>query len=134
MAFIPAITWVYIFGISVLSGSEVKGRDPVAATVCLSSVAAAAVLYSIFNITGLLPEKWGLYFCIAWLGVALFFSLRLFADTTPQNYQKTIKWLLLLLVILDGVIVMGARSIIAGFLVFLFILPGGYVAKRFYVT
>jgi hypothetical protein len=131
---IPLLTWLYIFGITVLSSSEVKGRDPLAVAVCLACIAGVAVLYWLFAALDLLQNSVGIYFCLAWSIAAGVLSIRLFLRTTPEDYQITIKWLLLLLVVLDGVIVFGARSVIAGVLVFPLIFPGGYVANRFYVT
>lgn len=131
---IPVLTWLYIFGITVLSSSEVYGRDPTTVIICLSCIVGVTALYWLFGALDLLHGNPGIYFCLGWMSAALFFSLRLFFKTDPSDYQQTIKWLLLLLVILDGAIVIGARSIIAGLLVFPLIFPGGYVAKRFYVT
>jgi hypothetical protein len=66
--------------------------------------------------------------------LVLFFPLRLFKNNAPVDYQKSVKYLLLFLVALDGVIVIGTRSILSGLFVFPLILPGGYVAKRYYIT
>ena len=132
--FIPLLTWLYIFGITVLSSGEVKGRDPFSVAVCLSCVAGVAFGYWLFTALDLLQNHVGFYFCLVWSSAAGFLLLRLFFKTSPGDYQKTIKWLLLLLVVLDGVIVCGAQSVAAGMLVFPLILPGGYVAKRFYMT
>lgn len=131
---IPLLTWLYIFGITVLSASEVKGRDPLPVSICLACISGVTVLYFFFSIMNLFQNEAGLYFCLVWMASAAFFPLRLFSKTGPGDYQMAIKWLLMLLVILDGIIVIGARSPAAAIFVFPLILPGSYVAKRFYVT
>jgi hypothetical protein len=131
---IPVLTWLYIFGITVLSSSEVSGHNPTTVIICLSCIMGVTALYWLFGALDLFHGNPGIYLCLGWMAAALFFSLRLFFKTAPSDYQQTIKWLLLLLVILDGTIVIGARSMVAGLLVFPLIFPGGYVAKRFYVT
>ena len=131
---IPFLSWLYIFGITVLSSSEIKGWSPFSVSVCLASIAGVAISYWILGRIGILGEPLGLVLCVVWMTFAMFFPLRLYKKSTPKDYQKAIKWLLLLLVILDGVLVAGMRSVFAAFLVFLFIFPGGYIAKRFYMT
>jgi hypothetical protein len=131
---VPLLTWLYIFGITVLSSGEVKGSDPFPVAICLACVAGVAVGYWIFAALDLLQNDAGLFFCLVWFSAAGILLLRLFFRTSPGDYQKTIKWLLLLLVVLDAVIVCGARSAVAGMLILPLILPGGYVAKRFYMT
>jgi 4-hydroxybenzoate polyprenyltransferase len=131
---IPLLLWLYIFGITVLSSNEVKGRDPISVGVCLSCIAGVAVLYWLFIEMDIIQRYTGIYFCLIWMGIALIQPLRLLFKPTPADYQKAVKWLLLFLVILDGAIVAGVRSEVAAIFVCLFIFPGGYIAKRFYVT
>ena len=131
---IPVLTGLYIFGITVLSSSEVQGRDAGTVIVCIASIVGVTGLFWLFGALELLPGRAGLYFCLGWMATALCLSCRLFFKTAPNYYQHTIKWLLLLLVILDAAIVAGARSAVAGFMVLPLIFPGGYFAKRIYVT
>jgi 4-hydroxybenzoate polyprenyltransferase len=134
MMLIPLLPWLYIFGITVLSSNEVKGRDPISVGICLSCIAGVVVLYRLFGEMDIIQRYSGTYFCLIWMGIALIHPLRLLFKPTPTDYQKAVKWLLLSLVILDGAIVAGVRSEVAAIFVCLFIFPGGYIAKRFYLT
>jgi 4-hydroxybenzoate polyprenyltransferase len=133
-AAIPLLTWVYIFGVTVLSGSEATGKDPRAVIVSSLSFTSVFMLYSLLYHAGILPRAAGLYSALIAILAINALVFRLFFRQTPRDFQFTMKWLLISLVLLDGIIVAGIRPYPEALFVWVLIGPVIYIAKKFYVT
>ncbi|MDX9786362.1 MAG: UbiA family prenyltransferase [Desulfobacterales bacterium] len=131
---IPLLTGVYIFGVTVLSGSESSGKNPLAVIVSSLSIASVFAIYKILFAMGVLPNPAGLYSMLTVILVLSTAVLRLLIRQTPKDYQQTMKWLLVSLIVLDGILVTGVRPFHEALVVWLLIAPGLYVSRKFYMT
>lgn len=82
---IPLLTGLYIFGITILSSSEVKGHDPFSVIICLASIVGIMLSYWGYGKIGVLPHHAGIFFCLAWMLIALSFTLVLLFKQTPSS-------------------------------------------------
>lgn len=131
---IPFLTGVYIFGVTVLSGCESSGKNPTAVIVSALSIAGVFAIYKILFAVGVLPHPAGLYSMLTAILVLSAAVLRLLVRQGAKDCQHTMKWLLISLIVLDGLIVLGARPFPEALIVWLWIAPAVYVGKNFYVT
>lgn len=132
---IPLLTGIFIFGVTALSSQEtkVKGSSfPV--FVSAGSIAVVYALYWLFFITDLLSQKPGLILCTLWTILLLVYLLRLIKKRSARDIQKAVKLLIIFLVLLDGIIVSGIRSICWQFLVWILLVPAFITSKKFYIT
>lgn len=131
---IPLLTAVHIFGVTRLSRLETEGNDMAGIVVSGLSILGVVLLYGLLRIYGVLPAGVGFGLCMIWaagLGVLL---IRLIAIPSPGRTQQTIKYFLMGLVILDGVIVAGHGSVFLAIPVWTMLLPTFVVSRKFYVT
>jgi 4-hydroxybenzoate polyprenyltransferase len=133
-ATLPLLTGVYIFGVTVLSGSETTGKDPRAVIVSALSFAFFFVIYSLLFHAGVLPRAAGLYSALVAVLAILTLVFRLLFRQTPRDFQLTMKWLLISLILLDGIIVAGVRPYYETLFVWFLIGPVVYISKKFYMT
>ena len=132
---IPAVTGIYIFGVTVLSRQEAakKVHTP-AVLVAAGCIAGACLLMGLFFKTGILPGWAALVLGVPW-GLCLTGTvLVLLRKASPAAVQKTVKRLLLNLVVLDGILVAAAGPVWEAALVWVLLIPASVVARRFYVT
>lgn len=131
----PLLTGIFIFGVTVLSSQEtkVKGSSfPI--LVSAGSVAVVYALYWLFFITDILSQKPGLLLCTLWTIFLIVYLLRLIEKRSAENIQKTVKMLIIFLMLLDGIIVSGIRSIYRPLLVWILLVPAFITSKKFYIT
>lgn len=131
---IPLLTGMYIFGVTVLSGSETKGDDPRAVIVSALSMASVFAVYNLLYAFGVLPDAFGRYAALAAVLMAVAGLFRLLVRSSPKDFQQTMKWLLISLVILDGIIVAGVRPVYEALLVWMLIVPVILVSRKMYMT
>ena len=131
---IPLLTGIHIFGVTALSRHEAEGHDQRGIVICSATLIAVPLLYCTFWLTGVLPNKMGMYLCSIWAISLLVLMARLAVKPSPANTQLTVKWLLMGLVILDGVIVAGLQPWIWGLIVWLMVFPVVAISRKFYVT
>ncbi|MBC2711700.1 MAG: UbiA family prenyltransferase [Desulfosarcina sp.] len=131
---IPLLTGIYIFGVTALSRHETEGNDMRGILVCGMAIAVIPLLYWLLWLFDVLPVDAGLVLCTVLFLVLSGLLLRLAKQPSPANTQQTIKWLLMALVILDGIIVSGACSLPWGAFVWAMLIPVVIVSRKFYVT
>lgn len=132
---VPLLTGIFIFGVTVLSSQETKVKAsffPV--LVSAGSIAVVYALYWLFFITDLLSEKAGLILCTLWAILLLVYLLRLIEKRSAGDIQKAVKLLIISLVLLDGIIVSGIRSVYWPLLVWILLVPAFITSKKFYIT
>lgn len=132
---LPLLTGIFIFGVTVLSSQETKVKGsffPV--LVSAGSIAVVYALYWLFFITDLLSQKPGLILCTLWTIFLLVYLLRLIKKRSAQDIQKAVKLLIISLMLLDGIIVSGIRSIYWPLLVWILLVPAFITSKKFYIT
>lgn len=135
MLLLPAITGVFIFGVTVLSRHEVYGGNvSPAVQAAILAVAASCFLGIVFFLGGIMPKITGVVLSILWAAGMMTVLFRLMGDASPERIQKTIRLLLMNLVVLDGILVTGFASPIHAAAVWLLVLPGRFLSRRFYVT
>ena len=134
-ALIPLLMLIYIFGVTFLSRMEaVGGKSRGHVGVAMVSMAGVGVLYFFLHAANVLPNKLGL---ILWLLCFLFQSylvFRLCVKHTPEDYQSTIKNLLISIILLDGIIAIGAVSIIPALFIWLLIIPVKFSGRIMAIT
>ena len=132
---LPFLTGIFIFGVSVLSRLETKGGMP-GFTILISSasIAATFLLYWVYHLTNILPHNTGLILCLIWSVLSLGYVLRLLDKKTPADFQKTVQFLLLGLVLLNGIIAAGACPVYYSFIVWALVVPPLIISKKFYIT
>lgn len=138
---IPLLTGIYIFGVSVLARRETDEKlNPFPVIITILCIAVVFLLYWIYSSLNMLPLKTGFIFCGVWAfissGYLLFKLYRKNPDKrqNPVQIQKTVKLLLLSIVILDALIVIGIRPFIYSFIILVLLVPGALLSKKMYVT
>ncbi len=132
---LPAITGVYIFGVTVLSRDEASGG--VISTAVWTSgltVALTGLLMVLFHQVGLMPRATGPILGMLWAGGIILYLYRLKEDAPPDLIQAAVRFMLMNLIVLDGIIVIGFSPAVFALPVWALLLPGRYLARRFYVT
>jgi 4-hydroxybenzoate polyprenyltransferase len=131
---IPVLTGVHIFGVTALSRQETRGNDPQGIMVCAVSLVLVSIGYASLWLAGVLPDSTGLILCGLWTILLMLVLAQLLRLPSPANAQRSVKWMLLALIILDGIIVLGSCSWPWAILVWLLLIPAVAIARRFYVT
>lgn len=132
---IPLLTGIFIFGVTVLSRQETKVEAsffPV--LVSAGTIAVVYALYWLLFITDILSQKPGLILCTLWAILLLVYLSRLIEKRSARDIQKAVKLLIISLVLLDGIIVSGIRSIYWTILVWILLVPAFITSKKFYIT
>ena len=132
---IPLITAIYILGITILSQKEVPGGRAVfhifSSACCMGGV---ALLYYGLYLSRVIPSFRGV---VPVMLFAMVFSariLKLLTENRPDDFQGTIKHLLLSLVILDAVIASGFVPVFMAAPVLLLMIPARYSVRLIRVT
>ncbi len=133
--FIPICTGVYISGITMLSRYEAEeANSSIPFPWILGSVFTTWLMYFGFYRLDILPDKAGLFLCSIWVVLVAGYILRLFFNAQASEIQKTVKMLLLGLIVLDSILVLGLRSVFPAVCVLLMLVPCLVISKKFYVT
>ncbi|BBO87578.1 UbiA family prenyltransferase [Desulfosarcina ovata] len=131
---IPLLSGVHIFGVTALSRSETQGNDSRGIVVCGISLTLVPILYCALQLGGVLPNRLGLRLCSLWAVLLMALLARLSVRPSPGNMQWTVKWLLMALVVLDGILVAGVCPWPWGALVGAMLIPAVVISKKFYIT
>lgn len=132
---VPLITGIYIFGVTVLSRKEAQGGRAVS-TISLAALSLGSIcfLYYFFYLNRILPVFIGVILSI---GFSLFLSqkiLLLLDHHHPVDYQKTMKKLLLSIIVLNAVLAAGSAPIYLAGLILLLYIPAFLSVRLFHVT
>ena len=134
-AYIPLISFLYIFGVTVLSKKEAEGGKAVKTVgVCALSLGGAALLYYFLFLTRILPVFTGAFLM---MGFSIFLSgrvLSLLTHHSPSDFQTTMKLLLLSIIVLDTILASGSVPVYAAALILLLGVPAVLSARLFRVT
>ncbi len=134
-ACIPLITFLYIFGVSVLSKKEAEGGKAVKTIgICTLSLGCATFLYYYLFLIKVLPVFTGV---ILMMVFAIFLSgrtLNLLKDNSPADFQKTMKILLLSIIVLDTMLAAGSVPVYVAVMILLLYIPAVASARIFRVT
>lgn len=131
---IPLLLLVFVASITTLSKGEVAGGSPwpgVRASVGLLLVMAG---YASLHRAGILPNGLALWPLLALGLLALGRLVRVIWDPRPQRIVGAIQFLIPGIVLLDGLIVLGARGLPQGLMVAALLLPSVLLARYLYVT
>jgi phosphatidylserine synthase len=131
---IPLITGIHIFGVTRLSRRETEGDDRLGIGISGLATLCVLIIYGMLHIAGVLPEGLGFWLCIAWGAGLAILLVRLMGSPTPGRTQQTIKYSLMALVVLDGIIVAGHGPAALSIVVWMMLVPTIVVARKFYVT
>lgn len=133
--YIPLITFLYIFGVTVLSKKEAEGGKAVKTiSICALCTGCTALLYYYFFLIKLLPAFTGM---ILMMVFAIFLSgriLNLLTDNSPADFQKAMKLLLLSLIVLDTILAAGSAPVYQAAAILLLYIPAVASARLFRVT
>lgn len=134
-AYIPFITFLYIFGVTVLSKKEAEGGKAVNTVgVCALSLGCATLLYYYLFIIGILPVFTGAFLMMVF---AVFLSgrvLSLLTHHSPSDFQKIMKLILLSIIVLDVILAAGSVPVYSAVLILLLYIPAVLSARLFRVT
>ena len=134
-AFIPLITGIYIFGVTVLSQKEAEGGKAVFNIgVCALSVGIAPLIYFFLFLQGVLPNFSGALLAILF---AIFSSkqiLNLLDHHRPKDFQKTMKILLLSIIVLNVILAAGSSPPWAAAMILLLYFPAFFSVRLFRIT
>ncbi|MCM2285027.1 MAG: UbiA family prenyltransferase [Desulfobacula sp.] len=134
-AYIPFITFLYIFGVTVLSKKEAAGGKAVKTVgVCALFLGCAALLYYYLFLIRILPVFTGAFLMMAF---AVFLSgrvLSLLTHHSPLDFQAAMKLLLLSIIILDTILASGSVPVYAAAPILLLYVPAVLSARLFRVT
>ncbi len=135
-AFIPLITALYIFGVTILSRKETEGGHAVkTVAVCSLCAGCASLVYYCLYLARVLPVFAGVLLMIIFSTCISARILTLLEKNSPADFQHTMKILLLSIILLDAVIASGAIGIVSAFLMLLpLYIPGFLTARLFRVT
>ena len=132
---IPLISWLYILGVTVLSGKETcGGRVPGTLSICCTAFAIMALAVYFFHLQGLVPH---LILPVLAIGFAMIQSKRvltLLDHHRPEDFQKVMKHLLLSIIVLNAILVTGFAPVYQGILVLVLLVPARLSVRLFKVT
>jgi hypothetical protein len=134
-ALVPLITGSYVFGVTVLSQKEtVGGRAFAHIGFCAAAVGSVFLWIWFLFINQTLPH-------VAAVILSLFFAVALARKVTglldrnrPEDFQKTVKVLLICIIFLDAVISAGFAPLYKAVLILLLLVPAKLSVKLFKVT
>ena len=132
---IPVLTGSFTCSISILSKNEVKSEN-ISTAVFFSTgiIAVVFLLYCFIYNLNILPNKTGMILCLIWTIFCGIYILKLIYRSSPDEIQKTVKTMIFLLVILDGIIVAGMHSVFCSFIVWAMLIPAVLISKKIAVT
>ena len=131
---IPMLTGLFIVGVTAVSRYETgeSPRFPVLYSVI--TTAAVPLLYMLLQERGIFSGWPGAVLCLIWtafiLSLLFYLSIRRNAETT----QRVVKYMILSLIGLDGIIVTGARGVSWALPVWALWAPAIIAGKKFYAT
>jgi len=132
---IPLITGIYIFGVTTLSRVEAKGGKALSnIIICSLCVALVPLLMIFLYIIQILPNILGPVSSILFAMAAIHKILRLLDHYTPLDYQNTMRFLLLSIILLETIITAGFVPVIYAVLILLLYFPAFYSVRLFQVT
>lgn len=133
--FIPLITGVYIFGVTILSRRETKAGRSIphigGAVLCTASV---PLIIGLLYRHGVLPFFTG--WCLSMvLSIYLIIRiLNLLGRHAPENYQQAMKVLLLSIILLDTTIAAAGAGVFPAACILLLYLPARYTVRLMQIT
>ena len=134
-ALIPLITGIYIFGVTILSRKEAEGGKAVLNIgLCAVSIGCGSLLYFLLFLKGILPYFLGVFLAILFTVFLSRHILSLLENHTPFDFQKTMRVLLLSIILLDVIIATGAVPIYYAIVILLLYFPAFFFARLFRVT
>jgi UbiA prenyltransferase family len=133
--YVPLITLLYIFGVTVLSKKEADGGKAVKTVgICAVCVGSTFFLYYYLFLIKVLPVFMGVTLMLIF---AVFLSgriLTLLTDHSPADFQKTMKLLLLSIIILDTILAAGSAPVYFALIILLLFIPAILSVRLFRVT
>lgn len=134
-AVIPLITGLYIFGVTVLSRKEaVGGKALPNILLCALMPILSALLYYVLYLGKILPNFQGVILISCFAVFLSGFTLKLLKKNAPQDFQNTMKILLLAVISLDMILAAGAVPFAYAVLILLLYVPAIYSVRLFRVT
>ena len=134
-ACIPLITFLYIFGVTILSKKEAEGGKAVKTVgVCALCVGCTALLYYYLFLIKVLPVFTGVVLMIVFVVFLAGRILSLLTDNSPADFQKTMKILLLSIIVLDTILAAGSVPVYVAVMILLLYIPAVASARLFRVT
>ncbi len=130
----PVLTGLFITGVTAVSRHEAGEFARLPVLVGIGTTAAVPLCFFVLKWRGLLPEWSGLALCLLWAGFILWHLFRLLAQRNAHASRRVVKYMILGLVGLDGVIVAGARGVFWALPVWALLIPAACVGKKFYST
>jgi len=132
---IPLITGIFIFGVTVLSQKEAEGGKAVLNIgLCALSVGCVSLIYFFLFLQGVLPNFAGAFLAILF---GIFSSkqiLNLLDHHRPKDFQKTMKILLLSIIVLDVILAAGSVPPWYAAMILLLYFPAFFFVRLFRIT
>ncbi len=134
-AYLPLITTLYIFGVTVLSKKEADGGKAVKTVgICALCMGCAALVYYYLFLIKVLPVFTGVVLMILFVVFLISRILSLLTDNSPSDFQKIMKLLLLSIIVLDTILAAGSAPVYAAGVILLLFIPAVLSARLFRVT
>lgn len=131
---IPALTGLFVVGITVVSRTEADRFDRFSILVGLSITLAILILYFALEKSGFFPEWWGQGSMAIWATIIAASLYSALFERSVTNVRRTVKLMIFGLVGLDGVLVSGVRGPFYALAVWAFLIPAVFVGRKFYST
>lgn len=132
---IPFITGIYIFAVTILSQKEAIGGKFLANIAgCAAGVGFTALWYYFLYLKQVVPQFLGVFLMMLFAVGLSCRILNLLSENTPKDYQKTMKQLLLSIIIIDVMIASGFVPVYIAATILLLYLPAFFSVKLFKVT
>ncbi|MDA3787119.1 MAG: UbiA family prenyltransferase [Desulfobacula sp.] len=134
-ALIPLITGIYIFGVTVLSQKEAEGGKAVLNIgVCALATGTAPLIYFFLFLQGVLLNFFGVFLAILFAIFSSKHILNLLDNHRPKDFQKTMKILLLSIIVLDVIIATGFVPVWYAAMILLLYFPAFFSVRLFRIT
>lgn len=132
---IPLMTGIYIFGVTILSRKEAKGGKALFNIgLCAMSIGCIPFICFFLFINHILPSFVGVFLALLFAVFLSRHTLNLLDNHTASDFQKTMKHLLLSIILLDMVIAAGFIPLYYAIVILLLYLPAFSSVRLFRVT
>ncbi len=134
-ALIPLVTGTYIFGVTLLSQKEAEGGKAILHIGgCALALGLVPLLYYFLFLNHVLQNFSGVILAMGFLIFSATRVLALLDRNRPEDFQKTMKTLLLSLIVLDFILAAGAGAMVPAAGILLLFIPAFLSVRLFRVT
>lgn len=134
-AWIPLVTGTYIFGVTLLSQKEAEGGKAILHIGgCALALGLVPLFYYVLFLNHVFQNFFGVILVMGFSILSATRVLALFDRNRPEDFQKTMKGLLLSLIVLDFILASGSGAMTSAAGILLLFIPAFLSARLFRVT